>query len=383
MTMCATAAALAVAVVVFAGSPTAAAAQDRSTDQVIRFHQSRVAADPDDPLAHNRLAAAYVQKARETRRPQLLRTGREGGDALADAAVARPARRRRGGPAGRGAPRPSRVPDRRWRARARRPSWIPAEPTVHAIAGDALHRARRVRGGRAGLRADRRTRGPPGADSRLAYLQFLKGDPRGAIAGMQRAVALVSSASQRGEPTAWARAQLGDLLLPRRRPRRGRARLRGGAGRRAGLSPGAGGAGPRPRGPGPRPRGRRALPEGAGRHSAPRVRRRARRRARPRRAFGRGEQAVRPRGVHRPPQRAQPGRVQPRAGAVLRRSRPPPSRGARPGPPRAGRAPRRLHLGRPGLDAPPERPRDRGGRRAWPRRCSSAPATPDCCFTPG
>jgi ABC-type glycerol-3-phosphate transport system substrate-binding protein len=59
MTMCTTAAALAAAVVVFAVAPTAAAAQDRSTDQVIRFHQSRVAADPDDPR-HGRIRSGQL-----------------------------------------------------------------------------------------------------------------------------------------------------------------------------------------------------------------------------------------------------------------------------------------------------------------------------------
>ena len=54
------------AIAALAGGVTIAAGQDRSTDQIVKFHQARVAADPDDPLAHNRLAAAYVQKARES-----------------------------------------------------------------------------------------------------------------------------------------------------------------------------------------------------------------------------------------------------------------------------------------------------------------------------
>lgn len=37
-----------------------------TTDQLIRFYQSKLAADPDDYLNYNRLSSAYVQKARET-----------------------------------------------------------------------------------------------------------------------------------------------------------------------------------------------------------------------------------------------------------------------------------------------------------------------------
>src|SRR5262245_45342685 len=57
---------LAGAALAFLIAGAAAAAQERTTDQIVRFHQSRVAADPDDPLAYNRLATAYVQQARES-----------------------------------------------------------------------------------------------------------------------------------------------------------------------------------------------------------------------------------------------------------------------------------------------------------------------------
>lgn len=41
--------------------------QSRSaTDQLIRFYQAKLAADPDDYLNYNRLSSVYVQKARET-----------------------------------------------------------------------------------------------------------------------------------------------------------------------------------------------------------------------------------------------------------------------------------------------------------------------------
>jgi tetratricopeptide (TPR) repeat protein len=137
MRMCTTVAALAAAVAVFAVAPAPLAAQDRSTDQVIRFHQSRVAADPDDPLAHNRLAAAYVQKAREsgdlsyyglaekaaTRSLTLLSRGRPAAVAAALLAAVHLARHE----------------FTTALARARQAIEMDlSEPTAHAIAGDAL-----------------------------------------------------------------------------------------------------------------------------------------------------------------------------------------------------------------------------------------------------
>lgn len=44
----------------------AAAQQSRETDLLIQFFQSRVSADPDSAGEHNRLGAAYLQKARES-----------------------------------------------------------------------------------------------------------------------------------------------------------------------------------------------------------------------------------------------------------------------------------------------------------------------------
>ena len=197
---------------VFAASPTSVAGQDRATDQTIRFHQSKVAADPDDPLAYNRLAAAYVQKARESgdlsyyglaekaaqRSLVLLPRGPSAAVAAALLAAVHLARHE--------------FADALARARQASQS-DPAEPTPYAIAGDALvelgeyEEAAQTYGRIASIN------GPQGADSRLAYLKFLKGDSRGAITSMQRAVALVSSSSPRGEPAAWARAQLGELYF--------------------------------------------------------------------------------------------------------------------------------------------------------------------------
>src|SRR5436309_15026452 len=57
---------MAVALLLAALSPATLAAQPQTTDQLIKFFQSRVARDPDDVFSYNKLGAVYVQKARES-----------------------------------------------------------------------------------------------------------------------------------------------------------------------------------------------------------------------------------------------------------------------------------------------------------------------------
>lgn len=214
MTRCRTrsaAAAGAAAVALLAGT-VAPLAQERATDQLVKFHQARVAADPDDPLAHNRLAAAYVQKARESgdltyyglaetaarRSLTLLPRGASAGSASTTLAVVHLARHE----------------FQQALALARQALDLdPAELTPHAIAGDAL-----IEMGEYDTAAQAYARlagreGPRSGDARVAYLRFLQGDTAGAIATMRRVVDVVRAATPQGEPSAWARAQLGDLLL--------------------------------------------------------------------------------------------------------------------------------------------------------------------------
>ena len=186
--------------------------QEGSTDQRVKFHQARVAADPDDPLACNRLAGAYVQKARETgdvtyyglaetaarRSLSLLPRGPSAAAATTVVALVHLARHEFGDAV----------------ARARQAFDLnPADATPHAVAGDALlelgeyEQAAEAYSRMQGLEGARRP------DGRLAYLRFLHGDPAGAIAGMRAAVDAARTANPRGEPVAWAHAQLGDLLF--------------------------------------------------------------------------------------------------------------------------------------------------------------------------
>jgi len=190
----------------------AAFAEERATDQVLRFHQSRIAADPDDPLAHNRLAAAYIRKARESgdltyyglaeqaaqRSLKLVDRGPAAATATTLLAAVHVARHEFG--------------DALRRAQAAL-ELNPAEPTPNAVAGDALvelgdyDEAARAYARLASLEGPRRP------DSRVAWLKFLRGDASGAVADMRVAVARAAGASPAGEPLAWTHCQLGDLLF--------------------------------------------------------------------------------------------------------------------------------------------------------------------------
>ena len=186
--------------------------QDRSIDGVVKFHQSRVAVDPDDPLAHNRLAGAYVQKARESgdlayyglaetaaqRSLALLPRGPSAATASTTLAVVHMARHEFA------------------EALARARHALEADPsdaTPHAVAGDALVELGDYDGAAQTYARMAGLDGPRRPDSRLAWLAFLRGDPAAAVAGMRRAVAVARAANPRGEPVAWTHAQLGDLLF--------------------------------------------------------------------------------------------------------------------------------------------------------------------------
>jgi len=190
----------------------AASAQERPSDQTLRFLQSKVVADPDDALAHNRLAGAYIRKARES------------GDIAYYALAEQTAQRSlqiipRGAVAARATTLMAVVQLARHQFREALVSvrtaldQDPSEQTPQAIAGDALielgeyDEAGRAYARLAGLDGPRRP------DARVAYLKFLRSDTPGAIAGMREAVARWAAAMPVGEPLAWTRTQLGHLLM--------------------------------------------------------------------------------------------------------------------------------------------------------------------------
>jgi tetratricopeptide (TPR) repeat protein len=187
-----------------------AAAEPPPTDVVIKFYQSRAARNPDDPFPYTKLGAAYVQKARES------------GDityyGLAEKALVQAL---------------ALGPD---------PATAAGATTLLAIVHFGRHEFREavaraeaaVRYGAAGLHAytvvgdayvelgdyERaavayaKLSGLSGAEyphSRVAYLRFLRGDPRGAIAEMQRGLEAVLAASAPRENVAWTHVALADL----------------------------------------------------------------------------------------------------------------------------------------------------------------------------
>jgi tetratricopeptide (TPR) repeat protein len=190
----------------------AASAQERPSDQALRFLQSKVVADPDDAGAHNRLAGAYVRKARES------------GDIAYYGLAEQTAQRSlhlvpRGPVAARANTLLAVVQLARHQFREALASvrtaldQDPSEQTPQAIAGDALlelgeyDEAGRAYARLAGLDGPRRP------DARVAHLKFLRGDTTGAMASMREAVARSAAAMPVGEPLAWTRTQLGHLLL--------------------------------------------------------------------------------------------------------------------------------------------------------------------------
>jgi tetratricopeptide (TPR) repeat protein len=206
------AAGAALALVALLAVAAVAVAQSRPTDQLVKFHQARVVADAHDPLAHNRLAAAYVQKARESgdlayyglaeaaarRSVALLSRGPSAATATTTLALVHLARHEFSEALG----------------RAREALDLdPGSATPHAVAGDALVElgeyaaAAHAYGRLAGLEGPRRP------DGRVAYLTFLRGDATRAIADMRRAVVAVRGTGPTGESAAWTQAQLGDLLF--------------------------------------------------------------------------------------------------------------------------------------------------------------------------
>lgn len=207
-----TAAAALLAAAAALGGADGAAARGEATDQKLKFLQARVAADPDDPLAWDRLAGAYVQKARESgdityyglahdaarRSLDLLSQGPSAARATTVLALVYLARHE----------------FTEALAHARRAVDLdPGDATPNAVAGDALlelgeyDEAARAYARLQGLDGPRRP------DARLAYLQFLQGDTAGAVARMRQAAEAARRSDPHGEPTAWAHAQLGDLLF--------------------------------------------------------------------------------------------------------------------------------------------------------------------------
>jgi tetratricopeptide (TPR) repeat protein len=190
-------------------APRPAAGQAPATDDVIKFYQMRAAREPG-AFPYAKLGAAYVQKARES------------GDItyydLAEKALARALELR---------PDPSTAAgvttllalvqyarhdfQEALRSAQRAVAWGSSGVFAYTLIGDAsVELGDYERADEAYAKLLHLT-GPAHPHSRLAYLRFLRGDPGGAIAAMERAVETVRGAEVPRENVAWTEFSLADL----------------------------------------------------------------------------------------------------------------------------------------------------------------------------
>jgi tetratricopeptide (TPR) repeat protein len=191
-------------------APGPATGQVPPTDTAIKFYQSRAAREPDAFFPYAKLGAAYVQKARES------------GDItyydLAEKALARALELR---------PDPSTAAgvttllalvqfarhdfQGALRSAQQAVAWGSAGVFAYTLIGDAsVELGDYARADDAYAKLGHLT-GPAHPHSRLAYLRFLRGDPPGAIAAMERAVEAVRGAEVPRENVAWTEFSLADL----------------------------------------------------------------------------------------------------------------------------------------------------------------------------
>ncbi|PWU18480.1 MAG: hypothetical protein C5B48_14720 [Candidatus Rokuibacteriota bacterium] len=185
-------------------------AQPRTTDQIIQLYQSHAAKSPRDIQTYNKLGVAYIQKARETGdfryydlAEQALQHSLELGPDPVAAGTAT---------SGLALVSLGRHQFRAAVSQAEKALAYGPTPPVYAIVGDAyveMGEYEKASGAYSKMLA------APGShpESRLWYLQFLRGDPEGAIQEVQRTIkALTATDLPRGN-VAWTQVQLGDLFF--------------------------------------------------------------------------------------------------------------------------------------------------------------------------
>jgi tetratricopeptide (TPR) repeat protein len=186
--------------------------QPRSTDDLIRYYQARLARRADDVRTYARLGQAYILKARETGDPQyydLAEKALTRGLALSpdpatatraatDLAVVQMARHE----------------FREALATAQKAlTFGSGELNPYGLIGDAYIELGEYSQAEAAYEKMRSLQGPFYPHSRLSMLRFLKGDPAGAIAEMRRAVVTGITGNQPKENIAWAQFKLGATLF--------------------------------------------------------------------------------------------------------------------------------------------------------------------------
>jgi tetratricopeptide (TPR) repeat protein len=197
---------------VIVGLPATAWAQDRATDALIKFHQSRAAADPENFLAFNSLAGAYIQKAREsgdlTYYDLAEKAALRSLDLLNDYPAASPAMTYLAAVD---------LAKHRFReARERAQKALDLDPrtlAAHGVLGDAAFEMGDYEAAEAAYAKLLTSMGARHPHSRLAALHFIRGEPEVAIQALQRAVRAATEANTSRENVAWHRAQLADAYF--------------------------------------------------------------------------------------------------------------------------------------------------------------------------
>ena len=189
--------------------PASGWAQDKATDNLIKFYQSRAAADPENFFAFNRLAGAYIQKAREsgdlTYYELAEKAARRSLDLLDDDPGAAPAMtylavvdfaRHRFRQAGEQAKKALDLD--------------PRGISAYGVLGDAAFEMGDYDRAEAAYAKLLNVMGARHPHSRLAALHFIRGEPQVAIQALQRAVRAAADTNVSREHVAWHHAQLAE-----------------------------------------------------------------------------------------------------------------------------------------------------------------------------
>lgn len=186
-------------------------AQPRTSDDLIRYYQARLARRTD-VRGYTGLGQAYVLKARETGDPTYYD--------LAQAALTRGLELGAGGAAAaRAATELATIHMARHQFREalaegqRALAFSPHPPLPYGPIGDAYIELGEYDRAAAAYENMKILSGPFYPHARLAALKFLRGDPAGAIAEMRRAVEAGLEGRQPRENVAWAQSRLGATLF--------------------------------------------------------------------------------------------------------------------------------------------------------------------------
>ena len=203
---------LVISLLLLFGSLIGTFAQPGTSDQLIKFYQSRVARDPEDPLTYNKLGAAYIQKARETGDVAFYELGEKALKKSLDLI-----------------PHPSTATNATVQLAAvylakhqfkdaltyaqKAAELGTGDRYPYALIGDAYIELGQYEKAGEAYAEMLALSGPLYPHSRLSYLHFVKGDISASLEHMRTAAKTAIESNSPVENIAWSRAQLGDLFF--------------------------------------------------------------------------------------------------------------------------------------------------------------------------